>query len=239
MNEKFPKILVNLKIYEQSVGERALEIGRAAESVWKDKGVIIGIAPSALDAVILSKELEIPVFSQHVDPVPYGAFTGHTTPLQLRQYGIVGSLINHSEKRLRLSEIAWINKELLKEGLISIICAATPRESLSIAMLGPTSVAMEPPELIGTGISVSKAKPETITETVELVRSHAPRVKILCGAGISTGEDVKKAIELGTDGVLLSSAVAKHPDPKKKLTELAEGFLKALKGEGNLDQEIY
>gem|GEM_PF-42119 len=227
MKDRLPRILVNLKLYEQSVGKRALEIGRAAELVWKEKGVLIGVAPNALDAAILARELEIPVFVQHVDSVPYGAFTGYISPLQLKQYKIIGSIINHSEKRLRLSDIAWINQKLVEEGLISIICAATPRESLSVAMLKPTSVAMEPPELIGTGISVSKAKPETITETVKLVRSFAPDVRILCGAGISSGEDVRKAIELETDGVLLASAVAKHPDPRKKLMELAEGVLKA------------
>jgi len=230
MKDRLPRILVNLKLYEQSVGKRALEIGRAAELVWKEKGVLIGVAPNALDAAMFARELEIPIFVQHVDSVPYGAFTGHISPLQLKQYKIIGSIINHSEKRLRLSDIAWINQKLVEEGLISIICAATPRESLSVALLKPTSVAMEPPELIGTGISVSKAKPETITETVKLVRSLAPDVRILCGAGISTEEDVRKAIELGTDGVLLASAVAKHPDPRKKLIELAEGILKASKG---------
>ncbi|HIE24084.1 MAG TPA: triose-phosphate isomerase [Candidatus Korarchaeota archaeon] len=229
MNEKFPMILVNLKVYEQSIGERALDIGKAAESVWKDSGIPVGIAPNVLDAVTLAESLEIPIFLQHVDSTPFGAFTGHITPLQLKRYGIAGSLLNHSERRLKLSEIFWINQKLMEEGLISIICATTPRESLSVALLQPTSVAIEPPELIGTGIPVSKAKPEVITETLKLVRSFAPDVKILCGAGISTGDDVKKAIELGTDGVLLASAVAKHPNPKKKLKELVNGALKASK----------
>ena len=225
MGRNFPRIVVNLKLYEESVGKRALEIGKAAESIWKETGVLIGVAPNTLDAVILAEELEIPVFVQHVDAVPFGAFTGHISPLQLKRYGIAGSLINHSEKRLKIEDIAWINQRLSEEGLISIICAATPKETLSYAQLRPTSVAMEPPELIGTGISVSKTKPEAITETVNLVRSTVPDVKILCGAGITTGEDVSRAIELGTDGVLLASAVAKHPNPIKKLRELAYGVL--------------
>ncbi len=225
----FPRIIVNLKLYRESIGERAVEIGRAAEFAWREKGVLIGVAPCFLDAANLATKLEIPVLIQHVDPVPYGAYTGHLSPLLLRNYGIAGSIINHSEKRLRLSDIAWINQELLKEGLISLICASTPKESLAVALLEPTSVAVEPPELIGTGISVSKAKPEVVARTVELIRSHAPRVKVLCGAGITTGEDVKRAIELGTDGVLVASAVAKHPNPKKKLIELSEGILRAEK----------
>ncbi len=227
MRDRLPVILVNLKLYEQSIGQRAFEIGKAAQSVWKESGVLIGIAPNALDAATLAGKLEIPIFVQHVDSTPFGAFTGHISPLQLKKYGIAGSLVNHSEKRLKLSDISWINQKLVEEGLISIICASTPKETLSVALLQPTSVAIEPPELIGTGIPVSKAKPETVTETLDLVRSFASDVKVLCGAGISTGEDVKRAIELGTDGVLLASAVAKHPNPRKKLMELADGALKA------------
>ena len=45
-------------------------------------------------------------------------------------------------------------------------------------------------------------------------------VKILCGAGISTGSDVKAALELGTDGVLLASGVVKAKDVEKAIRDL-------------------
>ncbi|RLG06224.1 MAG: triose-phosphate isomerase, partial [Thaumarchaeota archaeon] len=91
----------------------------------------------------------------------------------------------------------------------------------------PEILAIEPPELIGTGIPVSKAKPEVVTGAVEAVKRINPRVHVLCGAGISTGDDVAKAIELGTEGVLLASAYVKAKDPKKLLSGMAEAALKA------------
>ncbi|MEM2175414.1 MAG: triose-phosphate isomerase, partial [Candidatus Micrarchaeia archaeon] len=44
--------------------------------------------------------------------------------------------------------------------------------------------------------------------------------KVICGAGISKGEDVKKAMELGTVGVLVSSAIVKSKNPEKVLREM-------------------
>ncbi len=107
-------------------------------------------------------------------------------------------------------------------GLMTMVCSNNPAVSAAVAALGPDYVAVEPPELIGTGIPVSKAKPEVITDTVELVRRVNPDVKVLTGgAGISTGgEDVKKALELGSVGVLLASGVTKAKDPEKAIRDL-------------------
>jgi len=43
---------------------------------------------------------------------------------------------------------------------------------------------------------------------------------VLCGAGVKTGKDVKRALELGAVGVLLASGVVKSKDPKKALQDL-------------------
>jgi len=45
-------------------------------------------------------------------------------------------------------------------------------------------------------------------------------VGILCGAGVKTGSDVSKAIDLGTSGVLLASGVTKSDDPSVALNDL-------------------
>ena len=216
-----PRIVVNLKLYRESSGPRALEVARAAEGVWRETGVLIGVAPSLLDLWRVAEAVEIPVYSQHVDPVEPGARTGHVSPRLLREYGVSGSLVNHSERRVRLDQAAEAVAMLREEGLQSILCAGDPTQSAAAAALRPTAVAFEPPELIGTGIPVSRARPEAVRETVELVRRTAPGVLALCGAGITSGEDVRRALELGADGVLLASAVAKAPRPYEKLVELA------------------
>jgi triosephosphate isomerase len=79
----------------------------------------------------------------------------------------------------------------------------------------PDYIAVEPRELIGGKISVSQARPELISDTVKAVKT-----KVLCGAGINTRQDVKKALKLGAKGVLVASAVAKSKNPGKVLKEL-------------------
>jgi triosephosphate isomerase len=98
---------------------------------------------------------------------------------------------------------------------------------MAVAGLNPEMIAIEPPELIGTGIPVSKAKPEVVTDTIELVRKVNQRVTILCGAGITSGEDVAAALRLGTEGVLVASGVVKAKDPYNVLIQFAEAITKA------------
>jgi triosephosphate isomerase len=50
-------------------------------------------------------------------------------------------------------------------------------------------------------------------------------VIILTGAGISTPEDVVKALELGTSGVLVSLAIMKAKDPERIISEMAEAVI--------------
>jgi triosephosphate isomerase len=86
----------------------------------------------------------------------------------------------------------------------------------------PDIVSIEPPELIGTGIAVSKAQPQVVTNTVKLVRQINANVTILCGAGISQGEDVSMALKLGTQGVLVASGIVKAKDPYSILRAFAD-----------------
>jgi triosephosphate isomerase len=75
--------------------------------------------------------------------------------------------------------------------------------------------------LIGTGVPVSKAKPEVVSGTVDLVRRVNLDVTILCGAGITRGEDVSAALKLGTRGVLVASGIVKAKDPYAVMLEFA------------------
>ena len=79
---------------------------------------------------------------------------------------------------------------------------------------------MEPPELIGTGIPVSQAQPEVVEDSVKGVKAINKDVKVLCGAGITNGDDMKAAMDLGADGVLLASGIIKAESPKDALLDL-------------------
>jgi len=153
-----------------------------------------------------------------VDPIEPGSHTGHVLPQSLQFCGVTGSLINHSEDRMPATEIKKCVDVCRKNGLTSVVCAESIEKVKEVSQFKPDYVAIEPPELIGSGIPVSKADPGIVRNSVAAVTD--PNVKVLCGAGISKGEDVRAALELGTVGVLLASGVVKANDPKAALRDL-------------------
>ncbi len=217
-------ILLNLKNYSQSVGDAGLELARTVDQVADETGANLVIAVPTPDIHRISSEVRLPIFAQHVDPIIPGASTGFILPEAVQKAGAVGTLINHAEHQLKVSTINATIKRVQELSMRTVVCANNPRTSLALAMLGPDAVAVEPPELIGGDISVSTAKPEIITDTVEAIREHSPGVQVLCGAGVKNGADVKKAVELGSDGVLLASGVVKHEDPRAVLLDLISGL---------------
>lgn len=224
MKLRTPVIVLNVKAYKESMGNAGLGLAKACSEVARENGVSIAICPQQTDLAWIAKQVPIPCLAQHVDPYEAGSRTGWTVLDSLVEAGAVGSLVNHSEHRLVMADIEAITARMNVLGLVSIVCTNNTAVSRGAAALGPTMVAIEPPELIGSGIPVSKAKPEIVSGSVLAVKRVSKNVKVLCGAGISTGEDVKAAIGLGTDGVLLASGVVKAKDPKKALLDLASGI---------------
>ncbi|MEM2281571.1 MAG: triose-phosphate isomerase [Candidatus Bathyarchaeia archaeon] len=217
-----PIILVNFKTYLEATGRRAVDLAKVAEKVSRETQISICVAPQFTDISTVAGEVEIPVFAQHIDPIEPGSHTGYVLADAVKEAGAVGTLINHSERQLRLSEIDAAIRIARQKGLVTVVCANNQTISAAVAALKPDIVAVEPPELIGTGVSVSKARPEVITSTIRLVREVNPTITILCGAGVSSGEDVAAALKLGTCGVLVASAIVKAKDPYRVLMEFAE-----------------
>lgn len=214
-----PLILINFKSYREGAGNNAGQIGSAAEIVMQESGVTIGVAPQFTELHPFCKHYAIPVYAQHIDPVE-GAFTGRIPAFTVRAAGCTGSLINHSERRLSIADIEATVAAAKFHHLESVVCTNNVAVSAAAAAFAPTYIAVEPPELIGSGISVAKADPEIILGTVDAVHRVNPDVKVLCGAGIQSGECVKTAISLGADGVLLASSVVKAKDPEAVLRDL-------------------
>jgi triosephosphate isomerase len=208
-----PMIIVNFKTYLESTGQRALQLAKQAEKASKETGVTVVVAPQLVDLRKIAESVETPVFAQHIDPIKPGSSTGHVLAEAVKEAGAVGTLINHSERQLRLIDIDATIALCKQQGLVSCVCANNPSVSAAVAAMKPDVTSMEPPELIGSGISVSKAQPEVITDTVKLVHQVNPKMTILCGAGISTAEDVSIALKLGTQGVLVASGIVKAKDP--------------------------
>lgn len=227
-----PILAVNYKAYyPYSFGKYALEIAKAAVTVQREYDVDIILAPPFTELYRVLMEVSgtrVRVYAQHADPLEPGAITGFIPLEGLKELGVHGVIINHSEHRLTLADINYLVGKARSLNLEVLACADTPETGAALAILDPHMVAVEPPELIGTGVSVSKAKPEVITRSVNMVRKVNEKVKILTGAGISTGEDVYIAIKLGTVGVLVASAIVKARNVYSAMEEMVHYAIKAI-----------
>jgi len=217
---KTPVIVVNMKTYLESTGSNALEIAKIMDKISIETGVNMVVSVQTSDIKECSKNISIPVFAEHIDPIKPGSHTGWTLPEAIKSAGAVGSIINHSEHRLKLSDIDICIERAKKLDLDQIVCSNNILTSKAIAALSPNFIAVEPPELIGGDISVTKANPEIVSGSVKAVKIVNKNVKVLCGAGIKNGIDVAKAIELGSAGVLLASGVIKSKNKEKVIRDL-------------------
>lgn len=217
-----PFLLINFKTYLESTGKRAVELSKKIEQAGRNNDVKVGVAPQFCDIAQVATQVGIPVFAQHVDAVGAGAFTGHVMAESVRAAGGSGTLINHSERTVQLAEIEKSVKRSREAELLTVVCAGTPRMAAAVALLEPDMVAIEPPELIGSGRAVSKERPEIVSDSVSKIRAVNAKVVVLCGAGVTTGEDVYAALKLGAQGVLVASGVVKAPKPEVVMADFCK-----------------
>lgn len=219
--------MVNFKAYQEALGAKAVALAKSCGTVADETGRSFAVAPSALDLALVARSVRIPVFAQHLDPQEPGSATGWVPPEAALAAGAVGTLVNHSERKVAWEEMRDLIRKCRELGLEVVACADDVAEAETAAKLDPDFLAIEPPELIGGEVSVTTAKPEIVTRAVDRIRATNPKVRVLCGAGVKTGRDVAKALSLGTVGVLLASGVVKAKNAEKALRDLAKGLERA------------
>ncbi|MBI4016617.1 MAG: triosephosphate isomerase [Candidatus Aenigmarchaeota archaeon] len=212
------ELIINCKAYEPGMGKHAVTLARTAIFAAKKYNIQIALAVQPQDIMAVSAT-GIPTFAQHIDAIKYGAHTGSISPCGVKKAGAQGTLLNHSERKLSPAVLQQSILLAKKAGLFVIACAATPTEAKQINSLNPDVIVVEPPELIGTNTAVSQAKPDVITKTIKAITTP-----VLCGAGIRHAKDVRKALELGAKGILVSSAIVQAQHPDTILAELANEF---------------
>ena len=215
--------IINYKNYEEISGLKAAKLASIADKISKKYKVKIAIAPPHH---LLGVKYSGPILAQHTDNAKVGSTTGFVIPELLKKSKISGSLINHSEHRIPSKEIEELISRFRNLGLISVVCVQDIKEATKYAKLNPDYIAIEPPELIGSGKAVSTERPELITESVKAVKSAKNSTKLLCGAGIVSGNDVRKAIELGSAGILVASGIIKAKNWNAIVDEFAKAMLK-------------
>jgi triosephosphate isomerase len=216
--------IINCKNYEEISGEKIIKLVKVAQKISKKFKIKIAVAPPQhLLAYVTG--FSIPILAQHVDNANVGSTTGFVIPEIIKKSNVKGALINHSEHRISSEDIERLIPRLKKLKMISVVCVKNVEEAEKYSKFGPDYIAIEPPELIGSGKAISKEKPELITGAVSVVKSAKTQTKLLCGAGIISGEDVKKAVELGSQGILVASGIVKAKNWNKIIEEFAKAMV--------------
>lgn len=201
-----------------------MKLAKITEKISKKYKAKIALAPpNHLLAKITN--LSVPVLAQHVDNTNVGSTTGFMIPELLKTSNIVGALINHSEHRISSTDIKQLVLRLRKLKMVSVVCVKNIVEAQKYAKLNPNYIAIEPPELIGSGKAVSKERPDLVTKAVVAVKNANNSTKLLCGAGIIGGEDVEKAIQLGAKGILVASGIIKAKNWEKIIVEFTKAMI--------------
>ena len=205
-------IIINFKNYK--VGESALRLAKHIEK-YLPKSLV---AVSAVDIGYMTYHTKLKVLAQHIDCVEGNRGTGYLSLEAVKSHDGKGSLLNHSEHPVSLQHIKTILTRAQKLGLKMIVCAAHLIEVKEIMKLHPYAIALEDPDLIGTGRSITKHQSQDVGAFANILSKT--NIIPICGAGISNAEDVKAAYQLGCKGVLISSAIANSKNPISLLKEL-------------------
>ena len=220
-----PILVCNFKTYVQAVGKTAIKLAKYADTVSKTTGIQIILTPFIADIPEIIEKTDLPIFTQHLDYAMPGKNTGHILPEAMKDLGIKGTLINHIEKPLKFSEIDHTIKRCNQLDLVSCLCSNGFNKSKQLAKLNPDIMIIELPELIGTGKAISTVNPKIISKAVKNIRKVNQNVTLIAGSGITNSKDIKKAIELGMQGVGSSNAIISANNPKQKLEEMARSLL--------------
>lgn len=210
-----PLIIVNFKAYKETIGKKGFKLAKICQAVSKRFKARIVICPPEPDLSLFAKKFKIPVFAQHLDPFEPGQKTGFIIPAEAKAEGIKGTLINHSEHPLKFKDIKTLVKLCKKYKLVSVVCVPDLKMLNQIKKLRPDYIAYEPPSLIGGKISVTQVKPDIIKKA-----ANSTKTKLLVGAGVHSGQDVKTALKFGAKGVLAASDIVKAKNQRKELIGL-------------------
>jgi len=216
-----PFIVLNFKTFNESAGENGIALAKCAfEAAKKTRKANVIVCPQLQQLESIAQKFGASnffVFGQNADAFNPGAYTGSVSLEGLKASGCGGTLLNHSERKVSLEHCRFVVEKARLLGLKTVLCADTVAKGVLLAQLKPWAIAVEPPELIGSGISVSTARPEVVGDAVKQIKQFDKAVLVFVGAGVSNARDVAKSVALGAEGVLLASAFVKAQSPKKLL----------------------
>ena len=219
-----PILFLNFKLFEEGTGSKAVSLAKLCERAASETNSKIVLVVQPTELSLIASKTRLDVFSQHLDGIDFGSGVGKILPEAVKRAGAKGAIVNHAAFKVSNEHVQKAVARAKQVGLKLMVCAETTERAVEVAVFGPDFIAIEPPELIGGTVSVSTAKPQIISEAVKAIQKVDKKIKVITGAGIKTTDDVRKAIELGTAGVFVSSGIVKAKNQKKALKEILAGF---------------
>ncbi len=212
-------IFLSLKTYREATGQAVINLLLSVKKVSKDSGIPIISIAQATDIYRIKKELDIEVWAQHIDPIDPGRHMGFISPFSIKDAGADGIIINHAEHSVSEEIIKKTIDKAKEYGLKTLVLCQSIELAKQVEEWNPDYIGYENGELIAGPVSMVDMEEKNIKYLADILKKP-----LIVGAGISAGEHVKKAINLGGKGIILASAFVKSENPEAKLRELAEGF---------------
>ena len=220
-----PFFVCNPKAY--LYGEDTLKLAKKCEELAVKYDFDVIYTAQHVDLAMIAKECpHLIVTAQHMESLKPGRGMGHILPEALKAAGVKATFLNHAENPMTVSELTDTIRRADELGILTIVCADDIADAKAIAQLHPDVMVCELKSLIGTGKSADISYMEATNEAVKTV---SPETKTLQAAGISTGDDVYKAIQSGADATGGTSGIVAAPDPIAKLEEMFEALDRARK----------
>ncbi len=208
-------------------GKDALHLARYADRMSRKYDVRIIFTPQYVDIpLIASHTRHVLVFAQHMDPLPIGRGIGSVLPEAIKKAGAVGVLLNHAEKRIPRDQLELTIRRADQVGLASMVCADDLGDAIEIARMEPNIIIVESPELIGTGRRASGDR-EIVQQTNAALWAINPRIRVLHGAGISSGRDVYEIIAAGSQASGSTSGIINAERPFMVLEDMIRSVRQA------------
>ncbi len=194
-------------------GDSALTLARQADAMSLKYGVQVIFTPQYVDIAAVACEMKsVLVFAQHMDYIPVGRGIGTVLPEAVKAAGAVGVLLNHAEKKLSYQVLERTVARADEVGLATMVCADNLEDARLISGLRPNVIIAEEPELIGSGRRAENDR-DIIAMINQAVWEIDPDIRVLHGAGISSGKDVYDIIAAGAQGTGSTSGIIKAKDP--------------------------
>ena len=195
-------IIINFKNYVY--GKKALDLAKRIKKA--NKNVIVAVPTTDIEEI--AKKTKLKVYAEHVDHFTGPKTTGYVIPEAVKSAGAKGMLINHSEHKISMKEIKLTVNRCKKLKMKSVVCVTKLSDVKRIAKMRPTAIAYEDPKIISSGRSITKYDANSVKKFAKML--SRTKITPLCGAGISSKNDITEAKKLGCKGVLISSAIAKR-----------------------------